>query len=170
MSKKDKATKALIAAIAEAFPMMASDACEALAVGLADAVEIMVGKPKRAAGEGTPGSQVWQAYAEAFEKKYEGAVLARGAEVNTQCARLATALGVEQATRLVEFYLTQTESFYVQARHPLSLLVRDLHKLKTNMDLKATITRKGAERIETAGATLNASVEHLRRKYGNGQE
>jgi hypothetical protein len=169
-SNRQKAVEALELAIPQAFPMASSDGANALAVAIADAIELMAGKAKRQAGEETPGTKVWNAYTEAFARRYRDAKpltdADRNAETNTHCARLAGRLGVERAVAVVEFYLAQNDAFYVRARHPLELLVRDTHQLKINMELGGSITRKAADKIETAGASLNASAAYLRRKHG----
>lgn len=166
-SKRERATGAILIGIGQAFPISHPEGAEAMAVAIVDAIEIMTGKPKKAVGEDTPGTTIWKAYAEAFADRYPRAEpLDRGREDNVACARLAANLGVDRAVALARYYLTRTDAFYVQSRHPLWAMARDTHKLKTDMGLNEAISRKTAQTIETAGATLSASSAYLREKHG----
>lgn len=98
-------------------------------------------------GTPTPGSRVWGAYALAYAGSY-GTAPMRNAKNNALCKQLVDRLGMDEAEKVVRFYLTHRNSFYVQRTHPLDLCVRDAEGLRTQMIAGHRITSADARRID----------------------
>jgi hypothetical protein len=71
----------------------------------------------------------WEAYSSAYEKRYRTAPV-RNAMVNGQVSQLGKRLGSE-APQVAVFYVTHRDKFYERNRHPVSLLLKDAEKLRT---------------------------------------
>lgn len=86
--------------------------------------------------------------------------------VNGQASHLIKRLGEERAVKVVEFYLKENNSFYVQKLHPLGLCIQDAESLWTRYQTGIRMTSTKARQIEKTGAGLDASFNYLRRKHG----
>jgi len=73
----------------------------------------------------------WEAYAAAYEARH-GAPPVRDALVNRQLKDFVSRVGAEDAPAIAAHYLGDVTPFYVQQRHPISLLLRDYQKLRTD--------------------------------------
>lgn len=162
MTKRDKALKFL----QEAFDPFGSNRGKVLLdimpEAIVQAIEIMTAKPKR--GEHTDGSMLWDYYERLYVAKYRFKPK-RNSTTNNQAKQLVVRLGLEDAKAVVEFYLRQTNAFYVQKMHLIGHCLHDAEALFAQMSRGGAVTRKGAEKIESAGATLDASRSYLNRKY-----
>lgn len=78
----------------------------------------------------TPSSRAWLRYASAFKLRY-GVFPPRNARANGILAQLVARLGVEESPEIAEFYVRHDDPLYVRATHPLTLLLRDAEKLRT---------------------------------------
>ena len=94
-----------------------------------------VGQPRPPAKS----TETWTAYSEAYRRRY-GVDPVRNQSVNAQLCRVVQQLGHEAAPQIAAFYLTHNDPFYVRARHPPTLLVRDAAGLHTQWatGIKAT--------------------------------
>lgn len=102
-------------------------------------------RAKRAPVDGpTPGSQVWDAYSAAFKKRW-GDDPPRNAEANSLCKRLVEKLGVDDAPSVAEFYVSHKDAFYVKAMHPLTLLIRDATRIRTEWSTGRVSTAHAAK-------------------------
>jgi hypothetical protein len=79
---------------------------------------------KKEPAETTP---VWEAYADAYTKRYSIPPL-RNAKVNTSLKNIVSQVGAERAGDLVRHYLT-LDGFYEQRSHDIGVLVSDLQKV-----------------------------------------
>lgn len=93
------------------------------------------------------GSQVWNAYATAYELRY-GHKPARNARDNSLCSQIVQRVGVDEAIKIAEFYLSHSDRWYVQKVHPLNLLLADVQKLRTEWLAGDKMTSKTAKTIE----------------------
>jgi hypothetical protein len=86
---------------------------------------------ERGNGEGpSHASRCWLRYASAFKLRH-GAFPPRNAKANGILAQLVARLGAQEAPDVAEFYVRHDDQFYVKATHPLTLLLRDAEKLRT---------------------------------------
>jgi hypothetical protein len=97
--------------------------------------------------EKKPGVLVWEAYSTAFKKRW-GDDPPRNAESNSLCKRLAEKLGVTEAPQVASFYLEHKDAFYVKMMHPLSFLVRDATRVRTEWATGNVTTQFGAKQGE----------------------
>lgn len=87
--------------------------------------------PDAAEGAGpSAASRCWLRYASAFKLRH-GAFPPRNAKANGILAQLVGRLGAEEAPEVAEFYVKHDDPFYVKATHPVTLLLRDAEKLRT---------------------------------------
>lgn len=95
---------------------------------------------------------IWEAYATSYRLRY-GVLPVRHAGVNMMLCKVLDKLGAEEAPLVAAFYLTHNKAFYVQARHPTTLLLRDAEGLRTEWatGVKATtLEAREAERGDAA--------------------
>jgi|CXWL01.1.fsa_nt_gi uncharacterized protein YdaU (DUF1376 family) len=76
------------------------------------------------------GVGVWNSYAEAYRGRY-GVLPVRNRTVNSHLKQICERLGAQEAPQVAEFYLHHNKQFYVVARHPTNLLLRDCEGLRT---------------------------------------
>lgn len=93
------------------------------------------------------GAPTWDRYAEAYRTRYSVDPV-RNARVNSQLAQLVTRLGQEEAPQVAAWYLTHNRPLYVQARHPVSLLLRDAEGLHTEWRSGVKATSSEARNAE----------------------
>ena len=110
----------------------------------------------------TGGSEVWAAYAAAYEARY-GHAPVRNARTNAQCSQLVGRLGLEAAVNVVRFYLTHQGRFYVQTCHALGACLKDAEGLHTQMLAGVRVTGSDAQQQDRRQATLGA-FERVARK------
>ena len=96
----------------------------------------------------TPKSKlVWDAYAEAYVKKY-GVAPVRNQQVNALLCRVVDKLGTEEAPAVAAFYVSHNNPFYVSKRHPPNLLVQDAEGLRTQWATGVLATKSEARTAE----------------------
>lgn len=100
----------------------------------------------------------WDAYSQAYEKRY-GVIPIRNAQSNALVSRLVRRIG-HQAPTVAEFYLTHPRALYLEAGHPLNLLLRDCEKLATEAATGTVITHEAAHQAERTAS--NPFVKLLR--------
>lgn len=105
--------------------------------------------------------QTWAAYSRAYQERY-GVEPLRNAKVNGQIGRLIDQVGIDEAPKIAEFYLTHNGGFYVSSGHCVDLLLRDCSKLRTEMVTGRKITRLEARSAEASDA-LRAQVGRVDR-------
>lgn len=110
---------------------------------------------RKAPGEAAPSAHAWVAYAEAYQARY-GALPVRNAAVNGQLAQLVARIGAEEAPHVAAFYLTHRNGLYVNAMHPVNLLLRDCEKLRTEWATKTQMTRTQATMADRTQTNLNS--------------
>lgn len=104
--------------------------------------------------EPTAGSLVWEAYLTAYQQRHKVAPL-RNEKINSQCKQLVQQVGVEEACALVSYYVGRHDAFYLNAKHPLGLLLVDLQKIRTEYLTGNSMTQAQAKREE-----VNATIDH----------
>lgn len=113
------------------------------------------------------------AYTTAYRQRY-GVEPVRNARMNALLCQLVDRLGVGEAPSVAAFYLSVDASLYVNAGHPLNLLVRDCETLRTQwkcgpsrVKLVGPKAMQPAPRIEAQGEPCPPEVaEKLARILG----
>lgn len=108
----------------------------------------------RTTGESSP---VWHAYSQAYSNRY-GVEPVRNAKVNGQLVQLVKRLGAEEAPRVAEFFVGHNAPFYVKARHPVDMLLRDAEGMRTQWatGIKATsLEARSAEQVDSVRAQID---------------
>lgn len=114
-----------------------------------------------------PTTPVWNAYAAAYERVHGDAPV-RNQQVNGQLMQLIRHLGAEEAAAVAAHYLTNRAAFYVSARHPIGLLLRDYQKLRTDWATGQQINPTLARRDELTAANPALQVlQEQRARRGN---
>ena len=112
-------------------------------------------KKEKSPGEVSDGSKVWTAYAMAYEQRMRVTPI-RNAKQNSLCSQLVQRLGVENAVKIAAFYLTHPNSYYMQNKYPLGLLVKDCEGIYTEFQRGEYVT---ADRARKASISQqNSSV------------
>lgn len=104
-------------------------------------------------------SEAWEAYAEAYERRY-GTAPVRNATVNSQLANFVKRVGSAEAPDIARFYVGLSTAWYVTKGHPVGLLLNDAEKLRTEWATGRTINGTSARRQEATAA--NPFLELLR--------
>lgn len=75
-------------------------------------------------------SAAWASYAKAYEQRYRTAPV-RNAAVNGQFAHFVSRIPADEAPAVAAFYVEHGNALYVNAGHPVNLLLRDAESLRT---------------------------------------
>ncbi len=100
----------------------------------------------------TTGILAWEAYSSAYQIRY-GANPVRNQTTNSQLKNFVKRVGQEEAAQIAAFYVTHNGQFYVTKMHPVSLLLNDAEKLRTEWATGKRMTKleaKGAEQQDEA--------------------
>lgn len=96
--------------------------------------------------EGATGSDVWNAYRDAFVSRYKTEPV-RNKTVNSQIKNLVGRLGTE-AVDVVKFYLSHNDAFYVRKHHPIGLCLTDAEGLRAQWATGRKVTGNTARQAE----------------------
>jgi len=102
----------------------------------------------------------WDAYEAAYFARHRMKP-PRNPKVNTIMVRLVQYVGEEDARALAKFYPTTTHALYVQAKHPVELLLRDYQKLLVELKTGARTTQDQAKK-EEKHSTIDDAFERVR--------
>jgi hypothetical protein len=111
---------------------------------------------------------VWTAYSSAYRERY-GVDPVRNKRVNAQLALVVDRLGVEDAPKVAEHYLTSNRGLYVSAGHAVDLLLRDAEKLRTEWATGRAGTDQEARNADRTAARGNV-FEDVRRELKGGAD
>lgn len=125
--------------------------------------------PARAtvSNEPTDGSRVWDAYAEAYERRYKQQPV-RNKLTNSVCKQLVERLGAADAVAVVGFYLTHNKRWYVETVHNLRGCLQDAEGLVTQMRANHRVTSAEAQQADTRTQNDQAAdrvLAYLESKY-----
>jgi hypothetical protein len=115
------------------------------------------GKParKRAVKPPAPSAAVWESYKVAYAAQY-GCEPVRNASVNAQLALVVGKLGAEEAPSVAAFFVGHRNGLYVSAMHPVTLLLRDAEKLRTEWATGRQVTRTQGQQADRTQTNANA--------------
>ena len=105
--------------------------------------------------------ETWDAYAAAYRRRY-GADPVRNATVNGQLANFVKRIGQDEAPHVAAFYVGHAGRIYVQAMHPLNLLVRDAEKLRTEWAtgrIQTETKARNTDRLAEQGAVWDRILQ-----------
>jgi len=127
---------------------------------------VAAGQARRHPPQKTAGTEVWQAYSEAYATRY-GQEPLRNAKVNTVCSQIANQVGVEVGQAVMHFYLQQNVAWYVQKAHAIEYALKDLQALRTNMLNNQAMSSRQAQLVDKQQSQKNALDNYLanREKY-----
>ena len=114
-------------------------------------------------------SETWDAYAAAYRRRY-GADPVRNATVNGQLANFVKRIGQDEAPHVAAFYVGHCGRVYVQAMHPLNLLVRDAEKLRTEWAtgrIQTETKARNTDRMAEQGAVWDRIIQASEAQGGN---
>ena len=101
--------------------------------------------------------KIWESYFNAYRLRY-GVEPVRNATVNTQISNLRKRLG-EEACKVVEFYLSHNDSFYLKSTHSVGLCLKDCESLRTQMLRGTAITNSMVKSFEKRNKTAETLAE-----------
>lgn len=108
------------------------------------------------------GSAVWQAYSDAYEKRY-GVKPPRNAKGNALCKQLVDRLGGD-AIPVASFYVSHDNAYYINRGHSLGLLLQNAEILHTEWATGKLVTVQSAKNKDLRQHNAQAAMEYLRRK------
>lgn len=109
-------------------------------------------------------SQVWEAYAEAYERRYRVAPV-RSARVNANISTLIGEVGIDDAPAVAAFYVLHNKAFYLSQTHSTKWLAADAAGLRTQWANGRTVMAKDAheaDRVAADGGMWNRVGNRLR--------
>ena len=95
--------------------------------------------------------ETWNAYAAAYQNRW-GVAPTRNAMVNGQLAKFLQRVPVAEAPDIAAFFLRSNKGFYVSAKHPVNLLLRDAEALRTEWLTGRQTTETEARQADKTGA------------------
>ena len=123
-------------------------------------------KARRGNGEANPKTaEAWEWYASAYYRRY-GVQPVRNATVNGQLAQFVKRLGAKEAPPVAQFYLSHNRGLYVNAKHPVSLMLRDCEGLRTEWATGHAVTESEARQTDqtaTTGAVFDKLISEADR-------
>jgi hypothetical protein len=108
-------------------------------------------------------SACWSSYGSAYKKRY-GVEPVRNAKVNSLLKQFVQRIGMDESPEVAAFYVGHDRAIYVQARHDVSLMVRDCEGLRTQWATgrKATaLEARSAESREAVRSQAERVVERM---------
>lgn len=117
----------------------------------------------------TPGSYAFECYAKYQLIKYKAPPL-RDKMANTHAKSIAESIPREDLDQFFKCYHDDNDAFYLNARHPLGLAKKDVHKIYTQLQTGMRISIHKARQYEMASETQDAANRFMERKYGTGFE
>lgn len=110
-------------------------------------------------------AKVWTRYSEAYQARYKTEPV-RNAKVNGQLSQLIKRIGEHSAPEVAAFYVWHNDQFYVRARHPPGLLLRDCEGLHTQWKTGQTVTQSQARKIDETQGRVNVFQELIDERKG----
>jgi len=105
---------------------------------------------------------VWDAYSEAYHARY-GQKPIRNARVNGQISQLLKRIPAADAPAIAAFYVKHNAWAYVNAVHPIGMLLRDAERIATECALgRAVVTSASAREIDRTTHNANMADEIIR--------
>lgn len=126
-------------------------------------VEVLPAKPK----DGPKSAKLWEAYAAAYQQRYQGALPIRDAKTNSTLCKIIDRVGEKEAIQLAWFYLSHPKAYYTQRSHDVGIFLQDLQAIRTDWVTGKYSTAVQARQAEKTAANLqshNGAIEILKAK------
>lgn len=107
--------------------------------------------------------KIWETYSNSFRQRYAVDPV-RNAMVNSQVSNLRKRLGTEDACKVVEFYLTHNDAFFLKNTHSLGLCLNQAESLRTQMLRGKPITGSMVKSFEKQNSS-NETMDILNAKW-----
>jgi hypothetical protein len=117
-------------------------------------------------GEGAT-AQAWAAYARAYRDRYGVEPLSNRTTL-AKMAQFARSVPTDEAVPIAAHYLTLSKRFYVEAQHPVGILLKDCESIRTQWATGCSITSTRALQTDKRRAAFDAvdeAMEILDRRY-----
>lgn len=121
-------------------------------------------KKKKPAEVESGSSLVWESYQKAYLARYNTTPI-RNAMTNRMINNLIARLGLEPSCRVVAYFVSQSDAYYVKKTHAFGLCLSDCESLHTRMQTGVIVTETHAKKTEKMSASLSASKTYLQKKY-----
>lgn len=121
-------------------------------------------KTKKPRGEKTPIAKVFDEYEAAFEKVHKHPPI-RSAKNYAICGRLVKEIGFEDSMKLVRYFVTRTDAYYLNKAHKLELCLGDCQKLLVNMRNGTTVNDRNARTV-----SVKMENERMVLEYGRNEQ
>jgi hypothetical protein len=112
---------------------------------------------------------VWTAYRSAYQKRW-GILPLDGPDTRAMMATFMRKVPASEAEDIVTFYVSHNDAFYVKAKHPFNLCLRDVVRLRTELQTGKVTTTKQAQAGESASGTRQSIQTYVQRKYAHGSK
>lgn len=106
-------------------------------------------------------SETWSAFADAYHYRY-GIDPIRNAKINGMLAQFVKRVPMEEAPLIAAFFVSHNNSFYVTKGHPISLLLADAEKLRTEWATGRQITATSALQLDQKQSNYDVVQEAIR--------
>lgn len=113
-----------------------------------------------------PTAFVWQAYAEAYERRY-GALPVRNAKVNGLLAQFVQRIPHEEAPGVARHYLASNKGWYVSKGHCVDCMLKDAENLRTEWVTQRHTTDTQARQADQTASNGFAIIARKMRKAQN---
>jgi hypothetical protein len=131
---------------------------EDVAVGFSAVAEAPAAPPSKKRSkvvkDGTPGTQVWEAYTQAMQEAWN-LTPPRSAKSASQATKLVELVGIETALKLAAYYPTRRSDFYVRTGHPFGTLLTDYMAMLREVNAGIKLTKGVVKEIVSKEETEN---------------
>lgn len=111
-------------------------------------------------------TETWSVYSTAYLGRY-GTEPVRNATVNGQLSNFVKRLGALEAPAVAAWYVSHNGRYYVQNCHPVSAMLKDAEKLRTEWATRRQVTAAEAMQADKTQTNLNSfapMIEEARRR------
>lgn len=109
----------------------------------------------------TASGRAWRSYQKAYEHRW-GVEPLPNAKSFTLLGMLVGRIGKDNAPDVAAFYLTHNDRLYINAKHPITLLLRDAEKLYAEWKTGHRSSATEANRTDRQSSNLNAMQDFLK--------
>lgn len=124
-------------------------------------------EPSKAKPAVPKSTATWNAYAKAFQARY-GAEPIRDASINSILCKFVDKIPNGNAPAVAEFYISHNSRFYVEAKHPVNLLLRDVQKIHTDWATGMQTTSTQAQQLDRKQNNLSVGQQVLESRKERG--
>jgi hypothetical protein len=118
----------------------------------------------------SPASETWRVYAVAYFGRYRTEPV-RNATVNSQMSNFVKRIGQEESPAVAAWYVSHNGRYYVQNCHPVSAMLKDAEKLRTEWATRRQVTAAEAVQADKTQTNLNSFgplIEEARAREARG--